>query len=66
MAISDETVALVAAQLTVAWAQRAVRPSPMSDIDPQAEIFSIYDQFKNDVRRFESNIAGSLDALQNP
>lgn len=53
MAISEDTVALVAAQLTVAWATRSgVRdPSPVHPHD--SEIASMYERFRSLVREVD-------------
>jgi hypothetical protein len=49
-AISDDTAALVAAQLTVAWATRAGvgKPDPAHPFESQ--IASVYERFRSAVR----------------
>ena len=50
MAISDDTAALVAAQLTVAWATRSGVRQPNPSLQHDAEVVLMYQRFLRSVQ----------------
>lgn len=53
MAISDDTAALVAAQLTVAWATRTGVAKPDPAYPAEATVAAVYTRFREAVREVD-------------